>query len=69
MSRELFITTRQKIKTRNVFGKSMSTDIKLSKSHLTKIVISEWFLGALLGKLVGPLMKVGIPLATNFWHH
>ena len=47
----------------------MSTDIKLSKSHLTKIVISEWFLGALLGKLVGPLMKVGIPLATNFWHH
>ena len=44
----------------------MSTDIKLSKAHLSKIIQSERFLGALLSKLTSPLMKVGIPLAKNF---
>ena len=40
-------------------------DIKLSKAQLSKIIQSGGFLGALLGKLAGPLMKVGVPLAKN----
>ena len=44
----------------------MSTDIKLSKEQLTKLIQSGEFLGAVLGKLAGPLMKIGIPLAKNF---
>ena len=44
----------------------MSTDIKLSKEQLTKIIKSGEFLSAVSGKLAGPLMKIGIPLAKNF---
>ena len=43
----------------------MSTDIKLSKAQITKIIQSGGFLGSLLSKLVGPLMKVAIPVAKN----
>ena len=41
----------------------MSTDLKLSK--ISKIFQSRRFLGSLLSKLAGPLMKVAIPLAKN----
>ena len=43
----------------------MSTDLKLSKAQTSKIIQSGGFLGSLLGKLAGPLMKVAIPLARN----
>ena len=43
----------------------MFTDIKLSKAQLSKIIQSVGFLGALLGKFAGPLMKVAVPLAKN----
>ena len=43
----------------------MSTDLKLSKAQISKIIQSGGFLGSLLGKLAGPLMKVAIPLAKN----
>ena len=43
----------------------MSTDLKLSKAHISKIIQSGGFLGSLLSKLAGPLMKVAIPLAKN----
>ena len=43
----------------------MSTDIKLSKAQITKIIQSGGFLGSLLSKLAGPLMKVTIPVAKN----
>ena len=36
----------------------MSTDIKLREAQLSKIIQSGGFLGALLGKLIDPLMKV-----------
>ena len=36
----------------------MSTDIKVSQAQLSKIIQSGGFLGALLNKLTGPLMKV-----------
>ena len=35
----------------------MSTDIKLSKAQISKIIQSGGFLGSLLSKIVGPLMK------------
>ena len=43
----------------------MSTDLKLSKAQISKITQSGGFLGSLLNKLAGPLMKVVIPLAKN----
>ena len=43
----------------------MSTDLKLSKAHIFKIIQSRGFLGSLLSKLAGPLMKVAVPLAKN----
>ena len=43
----------------------MSTDLKLSKAQIFKIIQSGGFLGLLLSKLAGPLMKVAIPLAKN----
>ena len=43
----------------------MLTDLKLSKAQISKIIQSGGFLGSLLSKLAGPLMKVAIPLAKN----
>ena len=43
----------------------MWTDLKLSKAQISKTIQSEEFLGSLLSKLAGPLMKVSIPLAKN----
>ena len=43
----------------------MSTDSRLSKAQVFKIIQSGGFLGSLLSKLAGPLMKVVIPLAKN----
>ena len=62
---ELLLTTRRKIKLRNAFNNNMSTDLKLSKAQISKIIQSGGFLGSLLSKLAGPLMKVAIPLAKN----
>ena len=62
---ESLLTTRQKSKTRNAFNNNMSTDLKLSKAQISKIIQSGGFLGSLLNKLAGPLMKVAIPLAKN----
>ena len=62
---ELFLTTRQKTRLRNAFNNNMSTDLKLSKAQISKIIQSGGFLGSLLSKLAGPLMKVAIPLAKN----
>ena len=62
---ELLLTTRQKTKLRNAFNNNMSTDLKLSRAQIFKIIQSGGFLGSLLSKLAGPLMKVAIPLAKN----
>ena len=62
---ELLLKTRQKTKLRNVFNNNMATDLKLSKAQISKIIQSGGFLGSLLSKLAGPLMKVAIPLAKN----
>ena len=43
----------------------MSTDLKLSKAQISKIIQSGGFLGSLLSKLTGSLMKVAAPFAKN----
>ena len=62
---ELLLTTRQKTKVRNAFNNNMSTDLKLSKAQISKISQSGRFLGSLLSKLAGSLMKIAISLAKN----
>ena len=62
---ELLPTTRQNAKLRNAFNNNMSTGIKLSESQISKIIQSGGFLGSLLSKLAGPLMKRTVPLAKN----
>ena len=52
-------------KLRNVFNNNIPTDLKLSRVQISKIVQFGGFLGLLLSKLAGPLMKVAIPLAKN----
>ena len=49
---ELLSTTRQTTKLRNAIENNMSTDIKLSKAQISKIVKSGGFLGRLLGPLL-----------------
>ena len=58
---ELLLTTRQKTKIRNAFNNNTSTDIKLSKAQINKTVQP----GGFLGKLLGPLLKTGLPLIKN----
>ena len=62
---ELLLTARQITKLRNAFNNNMSTDIKLSKAQISKVIQSGGFLGSLLSKLAGQLMKVAVPLAKN----
>ena len=62
---ELLLTTRQKTKVKNNCNDNMSTDLKLCKAQISKIIQSGQVLGLLLSKLAGPLMKIAIPLAKN----
>ena len=62
---ELLLTTRQSTKLRNAINNNLATDIKFSKAQIKKIIQSGEFLGKLLSKLAGPLMKVATPLARN----
>ena len=62
---ELLLKTRQKTKLRNAFNNNISTNLKFSKAQISKIIQYGGFLGSLLSKLVGSLMKVAIPLAKN----
>ena len=61
---ELLLTTRRNTKLRNAISNNLTTDIKLSKAQAKKVQ-SGGFLGKLLSKLAGPLMKVALPLAKN----
>ena len=62
---ELLLTTRQKTKVKNAFNNNMSINLKLSTAQISKIIQSGGFLGSLLSKLAGPLMKIAVPLAKN----
>ena len=58
---ELLLTTRQTTKLRNAIENNMSTDIKLSKAQISKIIQS----GGSLGKHLGPLLKTGLSLLKS----
>ena len=58
---ELFLTQRQITKLRNNIENNLQTDIKLSKAQTSKIIKS----GGFLGKLLGPLLKTGLPLLKS----
>ena len=62
---ELLLTTRENTKLRNAINNNSAIDIKLSKTQIKKLIQSGGFLGKLLSKLAGPLMKVALPLAKN----
>ena len=61
----MLLTTRQNTKLRNDINNNLATDIKLSKSQIKKLIQSGGFLGKLLSKLAGLLMKVAMPLVKN----
>ena len=61
LSHELSLTTRQTTKLRNAIENNMSTDIKLSKAQISKIIKS----GGFLGKILGSLLKTGLPLLKS----
>ena len=58
---ELLLTKRQVENIRKAFANHLSTDIKLSKTQLSKIIQS----GGFLGRLLGPLLKTGLPLMKS----
>ena len=62
---ELLLITRPKTKFTNAFENNMLTDIKLSRTQISKIIQSGGFSGSLLSKIAGPLMKVAVPIAEN----
>ena len=66
---ELLLTNRQVANLCRAFANNSSTDIKLSKTQLSKIIQSRGFFGRLLGSLLKtglPLIKLGIkPLAKS----
>ena len=55
---ELLLTDRQVSSIRKAFANNLSVDIKFSKTQLSKMIQS----GGFLGKLLGPLLKTGLPL-------
>ena len=58
---KLLLTSRQVANLRKAFANYSSKDIKLSKTQLSKMIQS----GGFLGRLLGPLIKTGLPLITN----
>ena len=60
-SHKLLLTNRQVANLRKAFANYLSTDIKLSKIQLSKIVQSKGF----LGRLLGPLLNTGSQLMKN----
>ena len=58
---DLLLTNRQVANIRKAFANNSSTDIKLSKIQVSKMIQ----LGGFLGRLLGPLLKTRLPLITN----
>ena len=60
-SHKLLLTNRQVAYLRKAFANHLSTDIKLSKTQLSRMIQS----GGFLGRSFGPLLKTGLPLVKN----
>ena len=57
----MLLINRQVANLRKAFTDNSLTDIKLSKTQLSKMIKS----GGFLGRLLGPLLKTGLPLIKN----
>ena len=57
---KLFLTNRQVSNLCKVFANYLSTDVKLSKTQISKMIQS----GGFLGRLLGPLLKTRLTLMT-----
>ena len=55
---ELLLTNKQIANLRKAFGNNSTTDIKLSKTQLSKMIQS----GGFLGRVLFPLLKTGLSL-------
>ena len=55
------MTNRQVSNIHKAFANNSSIDFKLSKTQLSKMIQS----GGFLGRLLGPLLKTGLPLIKN----
>ena len=55
------LANRQVANLRKAFANYLPTDIKLSKTQLSKMIQSGWF----LGRLLCPLLRRGLPLIKN----
>ena len=63
---ELFLTERQTTKTRNAFANNISTDKKLSKAQISKIIQSGGSFGSWLSNLAKEApTNIAIPLARG----
>ena len=60
-ARKLLLTKRQVANLRKAFTNYLSTDIKLSKTQISKMIQA----GEFLGRLLGPLLKAGLSLIKN----
>ena len=58
---ELLLTKRHVSSIRKAFANNSSVDIKFSKAQLSKMIQS----GGFLGKLLGSLLKTGLPLMKS----
>ena len=58
---KLLLTNRQVVNLCNAFADKSPTDINLSKTQMSKMIKSRGF----LGRLLGPLLKTGLPLIKN----
>ena len=58
---KLLLTNRQVANLCKPFANHLSTDIKLSKSQLSKMIQ----LGGFLGRLLGPLLRTRLPLMKS----
>ena len=58
---KLLLTKRQVENLRKAFANKSSTDIKLPKTKLSKLIQSRGF----VGRLLVPLLKTGLPLMKN----
>ena len=58
---KLLLTNRQVANICKAFANHSSADIKLSKTQLSKMIQS----GGFLGRLLGPILKTGLPLIKN----
>ena len=58
---DLLLNNRQVANLRKAFANNLSTDIKLWKTQISKMIQS----GEFLGRLRGPFLKTGLPLTKN----